>query len=104
MNLSELTRLLIEFRERREWRKYHTPKNLAISAAVEIGELLELFQWRSDEEIARLLESEEYRERVGEEISDVIIYLLTLAHECGVDIERAILSKIEKNERKYPAK
>ena len=104
MNLSELTRTVIEFRERRGWKKYHTPKNLAISAAIEVGELLELFQWRSDEEIEDLLKSREYRERVGEEISDVMIYLLTLAHECGIDMERAILSKIEKNERKYPVK
>ncbi|WP_456370746.1 nucleotide pyrophosphohydrolase [Geoglobus sp.] len=102
MNLSELTRTVIEFRERRGWKRYHTPKNLAISAAIEVGELLELFQWRSDEEVEDLLKSREYRERLGEEISDVMIYLLTLAHECGIDMERAILSKIEKNERKYP--
>ncbi len=91
MNLSELTRTVIEFRERRGWKRYHTPKNLAISAAIEVGELLELFQWRSDEEVEDLLKSREYRERVGEEISDVMIYLLTLAHECGIDMERAIL-------------
>jgi len=104
MELNEITRILIDFRDRRDWKKYHTPKNLAISAAVEVGELLEIFQWKSDEEIARLLESEEYRERIGEEISDVMIYLLTLAHECGIDMEKAVLSKIEKNERKYPVK
>ncbi len=104
MNLGEITRTLIEFREKRRWERYHTPKNLAISAAVELGELLELFQWKSDEEVLELLKDREYRERIGEEISDVMIYLLILAHECGVDIENALISKIEKNERKYPVK
>lgn len=104
MDLVDLTRILIEFRDKRGWKRYHTPRNLAISAAIELGEMLELFQWKDDREIEEQLKNESYRERVGEEISDVIIYLLILAHECGIDVERALLSKIEKNERKYPVK
>ncbi len=102
MELNEITRILIDFRDRRDWKRYHTPKNLAISIAVEVGELLELFQWRSDDEIRKLLEDDDIRRRVGEEISDVLIYLLTLAHECGVDVEKAVMEKIKKNEEKHP--
>ncbi len=102
MELNEITEILIEFRDRRNWKKYHTPKNLAVSVAIEVGELLELFQWKSDAEIEELLRDENYRNRVGEEISDILIYLLTLAHECDIDIEKAIMEKIRKNEDKYP--
>ncbi len=102
MELNKITRILIEFRDKRDWKNYHTPKNLAISIAVEVGELLELFQWKSDDEIQKLLKDDDFKIRVGEEVSDVLIYLLTLAHECGVDIEKAVTEKIKKNEEKYP--
>ncbi len=102
MKLEEITEILIEFRNKRNWKKYHTPKNLAVSIAVEVGELLELFQWKGDSEINELLKNEEFRRSVGEEISDVLIYLLTLAHECGIDIEKALQDKIKRNEEKYP--
>ncbi len=102
MKLEEITEILIEFRNKRNWKKYHTPKNLAVSIAVEVGELLELFQWKGDLEINELLKDEEFKRCVGEEISDVLIYLLTLAHECGIDIEKALQDKIKRNEEKYP--
>ncbi|WP_048093156.1 MazG-like family protein [Geoglobus acetivorans] len=102
MHISDLTEMLIDFRDRREWKKYHTPKNLALSVAIEVGELLELFQWKKDDEILRELENDDYRSRIGEEISDVLIYLLPLAHECRIDVEKAIVDKIKKNEQKYP--
>ncbi len=102
MELNEITRILIDFRDRRDWKKYHNPKNLAISIAVEVGELLELFQWKSDNEIQKLLKDDDFKIRIGEEVSDVLIYLLTLAHECGVDIEKAVMEKIKRNEEKYP--
>ena len=102
MKLEEITEILIEFRNKRNQKKYHTPKNLAVSIAVEVGELLELFQWKGDSEINELLKNEEFRRSVGEEISDVLIYLLTLAHECGIDIEKALQDKIKRNEEKYP--
>jgi len=103
MELKEIEEILISFREKRGWKKYHKPKNLAISIAIEVGELLELFQWKSDEEIENLLEDENYREKIGEEISDVVIYAILLAHECRIDLDSALLKKMEVNERKYPA-
>jgi NTP pyrophosphatase (non-canonical NTP hydrolase) len=104
MDFKELEKRLIAFRDERKWGRYHTPKNLAISIAVELGELLEHFQWESDEEILKAVKNPEKREAIGDEIADVLIYLVLLAHELGIDIEEAVERKIEKNARKYPAK
>jgi NTP pyrophosphatase (non-canonical NTP hydrolase) len=90
------------FREEQGWGKYHTPKNLAISAAVELGELLEHFQWESDGKILEAVKDPAKREATADEIADVIIYLTLLAHELEVDLDEALVRKIRKNERKYP--
>ncbi len=102
MEFGELERRLVEFRDARNWKRYHTPKNLAISAAVELGELLEHFQWENDREILEAVKDPERREAIGDEIADVIIYLLLLAHELGIDLDKAVERKIRKNELKYP--
>ncbi len=102
MEFGELERRLVEFRDARNWKRYHTPKNLAISAAVELGELLEHFQWESDEGILEAVKDLERREAIGDEIADVIIYLVLLAHELEIDLDKAVERKIRKNELKYP--
>jgi len=98
--IQELTERILRFRDARNWKKYHTPKNLALSIAIELGELYELLQWKSDEEI--LSKIEELRPKIEEEIADVAIYLFLLANELNVDLEKAISNKIKKNEEKYP--
>jgi len=103
MEFGELERKLVAFRDARGWKRYHTPKNLAISAAVELGELLEHFQWGSDGEILESVKDPGKREAVADEIADVIIYLTLLAHELGIDLDEALERKIGKNELKYPA-
>ncbi|WP_010478553.1 nucleotide pyrophosphohydrolase [Thermococcus zilligii] len=102
MSLREIEGELVRFRDERDWKRYHTPKNLAISIAVELGELLEHFQWREDEEILASISDPAERENVEDEIADVLIYLVLLAHELGIDLEKAALKKIAKNARKYP--
>ncbi|NJE42761.1 nucleotide pyrophosphohydrolase [Thermococcus sp. GR6] len=104
MDFGELERKVVAFRDARGWAKYHTPKNLAISAAVELGELLEHFQWGTDEEILELAENPTKREAIADEIADVIIYLTLLAHELGIDLDEAVKRKLRKNEEKYPVK
>jgi NTP pyrophosphatase (non-canonical NTP hydrolase) len=98
-----LIRDILEFRERRGWAKYHRPKDLAVSLAIEIGELLEHVQWRTDEEIRRYLENRENRTALEEELADVLIYALLLAHDLGSDVKEIVRDKIRKNELKYPA-
>ena len=90
---------ILKFRDDRDWKQFHTPKNLAMSIAIEAGELMELFQWTGPAD--RL--SPEDRVRAEEEIADVAIYLMLLANELDVDLERAVLGKIARNAEKYPA-
>ena len=101
--IKELTKKIVKFRDEREWAKYHTPKNLVLSLLIELGELAEHFQWQEDNEIFQLLGgNNKVKEQIKEEIADVAIYLFLLANELGIDLERAILEKIKKNEKKYP--
>lgn len=102
LSIKYLTQKIVEFRDKREWKKYHTPKNLAISLVIEVGELLEHFQWKSGEEILKDTKVPEKREQLADELADVVIYTFLLANELGVDLEDAILRKLEKNEKKYP--
>ncbi|MHA1258218.1 MAG: nucleotide pyrophosphohydrolase [Candidatus Heimdallarchaeaceae archaeon] len=83
MSINNLVDLILKFRNERNWSKYHTPKNLALSLIVEVGELFEILQWK-------------------EELADVAIYLFLLASELNVDLEKAIPKKINQNSLKYP--
>ena len=92
---------VLEFRRKRNWEQFHKPKELAAAITVEASELLEIFQWKSHDEVARLLESPA-RGRVEDEIADVVILLSYLCHDLGLDVNAAVLAKLEKNEAKYP--
>jgi NTP pyrophosphatase (non-canonical NTP hydrolase) len=99
--LTELQRRLAAFATARDWDQFHSPKNLAMALSVEAAELLEEFQWLTEEQ-SRALDSER-RERVRLEMADVLIYLLRLADKLGVDLQSAATDKIALNELKYPA-
>ena len=103
VSLDDLAHELRRFAAERDWEQFHTPKNLAMSVAVEAGELLELFQWGSDEEIADRLRSPDGRAAVAEELADVFIYLVRLADIAGIDLLDAASSKIAANAVRYPA-
>lgn len=92
---------VLEFRRKRNWEQFHTPKELAAAIAVEASELLEVFQWKTHEQVAKLLESPS-RERVTDEIADVVILLSYLCHDLGLDVNEAVCAKLQKNEAKYP--
>jgi NTP pyrophosphatase (non-canonical NTP hydrolase) len=103
VTLEELAEQLRRFAAERDWEQFHTPKNLAISLAVEVGELLEHVQWGSDTEIAARLTTPEGRAAIGEELADVLIYLVRLADLVGVDLPAAASAKIAANAERYPA-
>ena len=88
------------FRDERDWLKFHDPKNLAVSIAIEAAELLEEFQWMTREESE--LHAAENREAVSDEIADVAIYLIELADLLKIDLATAINAKLDKNAIKYP--
>ena len=98
MNIDNMVKKLTEFARDRDWDQFHSPKNLAISLAVEAGELLEIFQW--------LPENSPYDETVrlkaAEEIADIFIYTIMFSQKMKINIENAVLKKIELNEKKYP--
>lgn len=102
MNIKALQARLRAFAEERDWDRYHSPKNIATALAVEAAELLENFQWLTEEESRRLLERPEDFRAVREEIADVQIYLLRLADLLGIDLEPAVTEKMAKNAEKYP--
>jgi len=103
MDIKELQKKVIEFRNRRDWARYHNPKDLAISLCLETAELLEIFQWKNLDEVDALKEDERSLEQVKEEIGDVLIYSLTLAYEFNLDPSEIILNKLNINEKRYPA-
>lgn len=92
---------LRQFAAERDWDQFHSPKNLAVALSVEASELLEHFQWLTDEQSTRM--PPEKRDLVRDEMADVLLYLIRLADKLGVDLLDAAAQKIDKNAIKYPA-
>ena len=101
--IAELRRLVNDFVDRRDWHRFHAPKNLAMSLAIEAAELMEHFQWISAEESRRAADNPERLAAIGDELADVLCYALAMANELDLDLSTAIRGKIAKNEQKYPA-
>jgi dCTP diphosphatase len=98
--LTILTQRLRDFAAVRDWERFHSPKNLAMALATETGELLEHFQWLTEEQSRKLDPSQ--RELVAAELADVMLYLLRLADRLGIDLKVAAEHKIAVNEKRYP--
>lgn len=100
--IAELRKEIIEFRDRRKWKKYNTVKDLAMSIVIEMGELMEYFQWKSEDLIKKSLKSEEQKKEIQREFADVINYLFTLSDELEIDIVSAVKDKLALQEKKFP--
>lgn len=98
--LESLRAALLAFRDRRDWQRFHTPRHLASSVAIEAAELLELTQWRTDEEFAAWAAS--HRAAVAGECADVLSYLILFADSVGIDLAEAVRAKIGVNETRFP--
>ncbi len=101
-SLAELTRRLIAFRDARDWKRFHSLKNLILSVSLESAELLELTQWKDEDEIEALADAPEFRAALAEECADVLNYLLLIGERAGFDLAAAAMAKIDVNEGKYP--
>lgn len=88
------------FRDERDWMKFHDPKNLAISIAIEAAELLEHFQWKDEKAIEQHIMNN--AEEIADEIADVAMYLIELADNLGINLIQAMENKLGKNAKKYP--
>jgi len=93
---------LDRFAAARNWQQFHSPKNLAMALTGEVGELVEIFQWRTEEESKRVAQMPETAEHVRQELADVALYLVRLASVLQVDLDAAIRDKLVLNAQKYP--
>jgi dCTP diphosphatase len=100
LDLESIRDQLRDFAAARDWDQFHSPRNLAAALAVEAGELLEVFQWLTDQQSQSL--PEDALSRAKEEMADVLLYLIRLADKLGVDLLQASKDKIQLNEQKYP--
>ncbi|MEK8081104.1 nucleotide pyrophosphohydrolase [Pseudomonas sp. XK-1] len=99
MNLAELTTRMHAIRDHNDWRQFHSPKNLAMAASVEMAELVEIFQWLSEAQSRQL--SAEQLAHAGEEIGDIVLYLVLLCGELGLDMQQVVRAKLADNERRF---
>ena len=93
----ETIRRVLQFRDDRDWRQFHTPKDLAISLSLEAAELLEVFQWSGTD-----LECRDRLDRIREELADVLSYCILMADVCGLDLDEILNAKVDQNASKYP--
>ena len=101
--VAELRELMRQFVRERDWEQFHNPKNLAMSLAIETGELMEHFQWLSLDAAAQLADDPQRKHEVGEEVADCLSYLLSLANAMDLDLSETMRAKMVRNAIKYPA-
>lgn len=101
-DFADLSSRIARFCDERDWNKYHNPKNLSMSVAIEAAELMEIFQWLTLDESSEAYIDDKDRQAVKDEIADIIIYCIRMSQVLDFDLSGAIISKIEKNEIKYP--
>jgi NTP pyrophosphatase (non-canonical NTP hydrolase) len=104
VTVSDLQQRLTEFAAARDWGRFHTPKNLAMALVVEAGELTEIFQWLTPEQSAEVMKDPVLAAKVRDEVADVMSYLLQFCSLCDVDPLAALAAKIERNEKRFPAR
>jgi dCTP diphosphatase len=100
--LADLRQRVADFVAARDWQQFHVPRNLSVAIAVEAAELMEHFQWLTQEQALVALEDEEKRAAVVDELADVLIYGLSLANALDVDVSTALLGKLTRNEQRFP--
>ena len=100
--VSELKSSVLAFVRARDWEQFHSPKNLSMALAAEAGELMEHFLWSTPDQAASLARDPAKRERIAEELADVVIYALEFANMTGIDVSSAIEAKLASNARRYP--
>ncbi|KAJ8899305.1 hypothetical protein K2173_018279 [Erythroxylum novogranatense] len=102
VSLDHLKKKMAEFAKERDWDQFHSPRNLLLALVGEVGELSEIFQWKGEVPKGLPDWKEEEKVHLGEELSDVLLYLVRLSDICGIDLGKAALRKVELNALKYP--
>jgi NTP pyrophosphatase (non-canonical NTP hydrolase) len=102
ISVGDLRRRVADFVAARDWGRFHTPRNLSVSIALEAAELMEHFQWLTEEQATAALSEGQRRAQVADELADVVIYGLSLANALDIDLSDAILGKMARNEDRFP--
>jgi dCTP diphosphatase len=102
VSIEDLRKEIARFAAERDWDQFHSIRNLVLAMVGEVGEVAEILQWTDDSKVGELLNSGG-RERLAEELADVLIYLIRVADRSGIDLESAVREKLVANDRKYPA-
>lgn len=100
--MEDLTKKVVAFRDARNWKQFHNPKDCAISLSLEASELLEHFQWKTNEETPAYVKKN--KKEIENELADVLYWVLLMSHDLNIDIEKAFVSKLKHNAKKYPIK
>ncbi|MBI3335236.1 MAG: nucleotide pyrophosphohydrolase [Candidatus Portnoybacteria bacterium] len=98
--MQKLTKSILKFRNERNWKQFHNQKDMALSLALEAAEVLEHFQWKNGEELEKYIKA--HKRDIGEELCDVLYWVLLMSHELRIDLVKAFNEKMVKNARKYP--
>lgn len=101
-SVEDLKSAVAKFVTARDWDRYHSPKNLAMSISIEAAEIMEHFQWLTVEEAVEAMKDEKVRREVEDEIADVMIYCLSFVGQSGIDVSEVVRSKLERNEGRFP--
>ncbi len=100
--LAEITKKIVTFRDARDWKQFHNPKDLSLSLVLEAAEVMEHFQWKSKEEMEKHII--DAKDEIGEELADVLYWILLMGHDLNIDVLTALNKKMKINEKKYPIK
>lgn len=99
-DIKKLTKIVTKFRDDRDWKQFHNPKDMALSLVLEATEVMEHFQWKDKKEIEKYLKTN--KEDIADEIADVLYWVLLMSHDLNIDLVKALENKIIKTEKKYP--
>jgi len=99
-DIQKLVERIVAFRDARDWKQFHNPKDMSLSLVLEATEVVEHFQWKNKEEVEKYLKVA--KDDIAEELADVLYWVLLMSHDLEIDINEALIKKLEKNEAKYP--
>lgn len=99
---SKIIQAIKKFRDERDWLQFHNPKDMAAALSIESSELQELFLWKNKKEVEEYIKDKKNIEEISDELGDIFSYAIELADNLGIDIEEAVLKKMEKSSKKYP--
>lgn len=100
LNIQKLTEKIRRFRDERDWKKFHNPKDMSLSLVLEAAEVMEHFQWKNEQEMLMYIKS--HKTQIGEELSDVLYWILLMSHDLNIDIAKALDRKLAISRKKYP--